>query len=122
MNNDFWNTTWYMGPSVAGNVDSALGTITVSGSAVKSQTRNGFNSVLNSWHSSNTMDSAGNYDIFQTNPSPVIRLGKHDLTEELLDKMVLLLEAIEALGNECDIKTMMDTIAMMKKIKSEDAD
>lgn len=57
-------------------------------------------------------------DIFSTPPS--ITIGKTTLTEEKVQIMEALFEAIESLPADNELKSMFDTVRMMRKIKNED--
>lgn len=58
-------------------------------------------------------------DTFLNNP-PTISVGDTTLTEEKIKTMEALFEAIENLPDDNELKTMFDTVRMMRKLKNED--
>ena len=51
---------------------------------------------------------------------PTLTVGKYTLTEEKLEKLDALLEAIDLLSDDNDLKSLLDSVRMLKKLKNED--
>jgi len=52
--------------------------------------------------------------------SPSLTVGNYSITEEKLEKLDALLEAIDLLSDENDLKSLLDNIRILKKLKNED--
>jgi hypothetical protein len=52
--------------------------------------------------------------------NPDIKIGKYTITEEKLEKLDALLEAIDLLSDENDLKSLLDNVRILKKLKNED--
>lgn len=102
--------SWSVAPDVS-SVSPSMGDVTISNGTYTTDTGIGYTYVDNSW--------INNYTFNQTAAVPEIQLGKHRLNEEMLDKLMLLLEAIECLPEDSELKQLMDSIAMMKKMKGD---
>jgi hypothetical protein len=57
---------------------------------------------------------------FDGTTHPDIKIGKYTITEEKLEKLDALLEAIDLLSDENDLKSLLDNVRILKKLKNED--
>lgn len=54
--------------------------------------------------------------LYETSPS--IRLGKHEITEETAEKLQALLDVIDSLDNDNDLKALFNTQLSFNRIKN----